>query len=382
MEEWQKYKLSEVATLTTGFPFDGHKYEKEGIRVVRGDNVTIGSLRWDTDKDKRWNESFDRASEFSLSAEDIVIGMDGSRVGRNRAQVKQEDLPLYLAQRVACVRHNELSLQSFLYYQIFSQSFENYIKAIQTGTSIPHVSLKQIGDYPILLPSLKVQQRIASILKSIDDEIEVNRRINDNLEQQAQALFKNWFIDFAPFKDCKFVDSELGMIPEGWRVGRLEEFVDIKYGKDHKNLNEGKIPAYGSAGLMRSVDNSLYVGESVLIPRKGTLNNIMHVNEAFWTVDTMFYTIPQKPNILKYIYLKLKRMDFNKMNVGTSIPSNTTNQLNKLEIVVPTDEILCSFDGIMNSLFKKIKHNKKESQILATLRDNLLPKLMSGQIKV
>ena len=172
------------------------------------------------------------------------------------------------------------------------------------------------------------------------------------------------------------------MIPEGWRVGTLGEFVDIKYGKDHKKLNEGNIPAYGSAGLMRTVDNSLYDGESVLIPRKGTLNNIMYVNEAFWTVDTMFYTIPKKSNILKYVYWRLRRIDFNKMNVGTSIPSNSTSQLNKLEIVVPTDEILCRFDGIMSCLLQEIMHSKKESKGFVSLRDTLLPRLMSGQIKV
>ena len=181
MEEWKTYRLSEVANLTTGFPFDGHMYAKEGIRVVRGDNVTIGSLRWDTDKDKRWNEVFNRAAEYTLHDGDIVIGMDGSRVGKNRAQISKSDLPLLLAQRVACVRHNDKSSQEFLYYQIFSDRFVEYIKAVQTGTSIPHVSLKQIGDFPILLPPLNEQIRIAKILRSLDDKIAVNIRINHNL---------------------------------------------------------------------------------------------------------------------------------------------------------------------------------------------------------
>ena len=101
MKEWKTYKLHEVANLSTGFPFAGEKYTKEGTRVVRGDNVTIGALRWDSEKLKCWNEPFDRFNEFSLSEGDIVIGMDGSRVGQNRAQVKEEDLPLLLAQRVA-----------------------------------------------------------------------------------------------------------------------------------------------------------------------------------------------------------------------------------------------------------------------------------------
>ena len=228
MEEWKSYQLSDVANLTTGFPFDGHKYAKDGVRVVRGDNVTIGSLRWDTDKDKRWNEPFSRACEYTLYDGDIVIGMDGSRVGKNRAQISKEDLPLFLAQRVACIRHNEKSCQEFLYYQIFSDRFVDYIKAVQTGTSIPHVSLKQIGDFPILLPPIEDQIRIAKILRSLDDKIALNNRINHNLEEQAQALYKSWFVDFEPFKEEKFVESELGMIPSGWdvkRVGDLPLFI-------------------------------------------------------------------------------------------------------------------------------------------------------------
>ena len=181
MIAWKSYKLSDVANLTTGFPFDGHKYAKDGVRVVRGDNVTIGSLRWDADKDKRWNEPFSRACEYTLYDGDIVIGMDGSRVGRNRAQISKVDLPLLLAQRVACIRHNEKSCQEFLYYQIFSDRFVEYIKAVQTGTSIPHVSLKQIGDFPIQLPSIDEQIRIANILRSFDDKIALNNRINHNL---------------------------------------------------------------------------------------------------------------------------------------------------------------------------------------------------------
>ena len=382
MEEWKEYKLKDVATLTTGFPFDGHKYSKEGIRVVRGDNVTIGCLRWDSDKDKRWAENFDRASEFTLYEGDIVIGMDGSRVGKNRAQVKQEDLPLLIAQRVACVRHNELSLQSFLYYQIFSDSFEQYIKAVHTGTSIPHVSLKQIGDFPIVLPPLSAQKKISSILKSLDDKIEVNKRINENLEQQAQALFKSWFVDFEPFKDGEFVESELGMIPKGWRVGTIEELLDIKYGKDHKKLREGNIPVYGSGGLMRRVDTALYTGESVLIPRKGTLNNVMYVNEKFWTVDTMFYSIPKVENVALYTYIYLCNKDLQSMNAGSAVPSMTTSILNSMAIVIPPSEIFADYNSIVYTLYRKIKYTEIESQKLATIRDTLLPKLMSGELKV
>ena len=154
----KKSKLKDVSTLFAGYPFDGHLYSSEGVRVVRGDNVTIGSLRWDADK--RWNLPFKEKDEYSLKDEDIVIGMDGSRVGRNRAMVLESDLPLFLAQRVACVRNNERSNQKYLYYSIFNSRFEQYINTIHTGTSIPHISLEQLGDYSFPLPELNVQKRI------------------------------------------------------------------------------------------------------------------------------------------------------------------------------------------------------------------------------
>ena len=181
MEEFKSYKLSEVANLSTGFPFDGSKYSKSGIRVVRGDNVTIGSLRWDSDKLKCWSEPFSRTAEYSLQDGDIVIGMDGSRVGRNRAQISKSDLPLLLAQRVACIRHNEKSVQDYLYYLLFNDRFVDYVKSVQTGTSIPHISLKQIGDYEVKLPSIEKQKSICYVLKSLDEKIALNNRINHNL---------------------------------------------------------------------------------------------------------------------------------------------------------------------------------------------------------
>ena len=407
MEEWKEYKLKDVAILTTGFPFDGHKYGKEGIRVVRGDNVTIGSLRWDTDKDKRWNESFDRASEFSLSAEDIVIGMDGSRVGRNRAQVKQEDLPLYLAQRVACVRHNELSLQSFLYYQIFSQTFENYIKAVQTGTSIPHVSLKQIGDYPIFLPSLKVQQRIASILHSLDDKIEVNRRINENLEKQAQALFKSWFVDFEPFRDGEFVESELGMIPKGWRVGTLGEIGDIVGGSTPSkskpeyytdkgiawltpkdlSISNNKFTSKGEIDITeegyKSCSTKLMPKGSVLFSSRAPIGYITIAKNDICTNQGFKSVVPKLAGTaFIYFFLKLSTKDIENKATGSTFKEASGALMKSLQLIIAPERILHDFESLMKPLFTQQEVLEDESRRLSELRDTLLPKLMSGEFKV
>lgn len=226
------------------------------------------------------------------------------------------------------------------------------------------------------------QRRIASILSSLDRKIELNNKINADLEEMAQAIFKNWFVDFEPFKDGKFVDSELGMIPEGWKVGCLGDLITIKYGKDHKKLEDGTFPVYGSGGFMRFVNSWLYNGESVLIPRKGTLDNIMYVSEKFWTVDTMFFSVPKMDYVMKYVYNYIKRFDFSKMNEGTSVPSNTAARLNKMQILIPTHEVLEMYDETLCPIYNKRKMNDKESRTLSTLRDTLLPRLMSGELEV
>ncbi len=419
MEEWKEYKLGEVATLTTGFPFDGHKYVKEGIRVVRGDNVTIGNLRWDTDKDKRWNETFYRASEFSLYAGDIVIGMDGSRVGKNRAQIKQEDLPLYIAQRVACVRHNELSLQSFLYYLIFSRDFENYIKSVQTGTSIPHISLKQIGEFPVLLPSILSQQRIASILKSLDDKIECNKRINDNLpwslwmvhlilfllkrkndnlEQQAQALFKSWFVDFEPFKDGEFVESELGLIPKGWRVGKLHEIADITMGvspsgKSYNTNGQGDVFYQGRAEFsFRFPKRNLFTTEAkrfadvdtVLVSVRAPVGDI-NVAEERCCIGRGLASVKAKNKCNSFILYLLQslRPVFDKYNgEGTVFGSINKKTFEEIPIIIPEEYVIQDFESVAHSFDCQIKNKEVESRRLAQLRDTLLPRLMSGELKV
>jgi len=173
-----------------------------------------------------------------------------------------------------------------------------------------------------------------------------------------------------------------GWIPKGWKLKNLSELLDIKYGKDHKKLNEGNYSVYGSGGLMRNVDEFLYEGESVLIPRKGTLSNIMYVNEKFWTVDTMFFTKPKMNNVAKFAFYLLKRLDFNNMNVGSAVPSMTTKVLNALQIVCPSENVLAEFDELVELYFSKIRANNENSINLEMLRDTLLPKLIAGEVQL
>ena len=270
----------------------------------------------------------------------------------------------------------------FLYYWFLSPIAKNTIEAKAIGSTQKALTIDALSKFEIDVPNIDTQNRIVSILSSLDDKIELNRRINENLEQQAQALFKSWFVDFEPFKDGKFVDSEQGMIPEGWKVGNLEELVEVKYGKDHKKLAPGTIPVYGSGGIMRYVDQYLYNKESVLIPRKGSLNNVMYINRPFWTVDTMFYTRMKIEGIAKFIYLFMSPKDLLSMNSGSAVPSMTVDILNKIQIITPPINIIQKFECIMKPIFTKMDLCSYENQKLSQLRDTLLPRLMSGELEI
>ena len=133
---------------------------------------------------------------------------------------------------------------------------------------------------------------------------------------------------------------------------------------------------------MRYTDRSLYSGESVLIPRKGSLNNIMFVDETFWTIDTMFYSIPKIENAAKIVYFYLKGLDMYSLNIGAAVPSMTISILSGLDIQLPPNEIRLSFEGFMNKYFEEIKNYFSQIRLLTEARDRLLPKLMSGEIAV
>lgn len=396
--KFKQVKLSEVANIFAGYPFKGNNYSDKGVRVVRGDNVTIGHLRWTIGKDKRWNEPFDQFEYYSLHENDIVIGMDGSRVGMNRAQIKHEDLPLLLAQRVACIRNNSNSIQDYLYYQIFSNNFVRYIKAIHTGTSIPHVSLKQIGDFAIPLPSLSDQRRIAGILSALDSKIENNNKINANLESQAQALFKSWFVDFTPFKDQPFVDSELGPIPQGWKVGTLGDIANIIMGQSpagssYNERGNGVIFYQGrtefgfrfpNVRLYTTMPKRYAEPMSILLSVRAPVGDINVAIEKC-CIGRGLASISSKRGLHSFLLYLVKSLK-NRLEVfngeGTVFGSINKNTLTQFKIIIPPIDMQEKFNEIIQRHDCMVLELHKEIINLSTQRDTLLPKLMSGEIKL
>ena len=253
-------------------------------------------------------------------------------------------------------------------------------KNISQGTTQDNLSWKKLSSIKFPKPSIEVQNKIAHVLSQYDNLIETNKKRIKILEQMAENLYKEWFVRFRfpGHENAEFVEG----VPKGWEYCKLKKLLNISYGKDHKNLEDGDIPIFGSGGIMRYGNKALYDGEVVLIPRKGTLNNIMYYSGKLWTVDTMFYAVPQVSKSAKYIYYTLNKFDMESYNSGAALPSMTTAILYNLKILLPDGETLARFDEIIDTMFDEKKILENQNQNLIKQRDYLLPRLMSGKLQV
>ena len=382
MEEWKEYKLEETTDFIAGYAFkskDFGSYENKVVKIkdIQPPFVSIASI----DGVNIHEYDISKLAKYLVYKNDFLLAMTGATIGKIGRYIY--DKPVYLNQRVLKFMPKVGFDSDFIYYSLISDSFQKFIiNHIDSDSAQPNISANTIGKYRLYIPDITIQKKISHVLKVLDSKIELNRRINDNLEQQAQALFKSWFVDFEPFKNGKFVESEMGMIPEGWKVGKFSELVEIKYGKDHKSLAPGHIPVYGSGGFMRFAEKSIYNKESVLIPRKGSLNNILYVNHPFWTVDTMFYTIMKEDGLAKFVYLFIKPFDLLSMNSGSAVPSMTADILNNIKLVIPPKSVFIEFENLIKPLFIKQGQIKGEIDKISLLRDTMLPRLMSGELKI
>ena len=360
MEEWKSYRLGDVINVLDykRVPLSSKEREsRKGVYPYYGAQGII-----------------DYINDYIFDGEYLLIAEDGENLKSQKQNIAQIARGKFWVNNHAhIVESNGKSDIRFICYLLNRMDLSGYI----TGSAQPKLNQANLLAMEVCLPDLATQIRIVGLLSSFDDKIAINNRINHNLEEQAQALYKSWFVDFEPFKDGNFVNSELGLIPAGWHVGTLLDLVEVRYGKDHKSLNDGAIPVYGSGGLMRYAERALFEKESVLIPRKGTLNNVMYVSHPFWTVDTMFYTSEKVAHAIKYAHLFLLTLDLASMNAGSAVPSMTTDILNKLVVLIPPQDVLDAFDVIVSALYSGMDVYLKESSSLSTTRDSLLPKLLS-----
>lgn len=308
---------------------------------------------------------------------------------------------------VLCIRANNKVDAEFLYYLLSQDLFFAYVMSGANGSKMPRGDKQQIMNWEIELPSEKEdQRRIASILSSLDRKIELNNKINADLEEMAQAIFKNWFVDFEPFKNGKFVDSELGMIPEGWKVGCLGDMGAVVCGKtpskSNSNYYGGDIPfikipdMHGNVFVESSEDRLTELGSlsqikklippySLMVSCIATVGLVSINTKPSHTNQQINTVIPHNKSALFYLYQYIKNNEELLKNMGrggTTTLNVNTRSFSNIRLLIPSEIALEQFHRVVEGLFKKIELNLHESRTLSTLRDTLLPRLMSGELEV
>ena len=370
MEEWKEYKLGDVLTIKYG---KDHKRLKDGSFPVYGSG---GIMRY--------------ANEYIYKGPSILIPRKGSL-----NNIMYSNLPFWTVDTMFwTIINEEIVNPLYLYYSIYKKDFAS----LNVGSAVPSLTVPVIEDVDICLPPKEIQDKIASILKSLDDKIQNNRKINENLEQQAQALFKSWFVDFEPFRDQPFVESELGMIPEGWRVGTLGEIADVVMGqspsgRSYNENGEGTIFYQGRTEFgFRFPDIRLYTTEptrlaeplSTLLSVRAPVGDINVATEKC-CIGRGLASIKSNCSQHSYIYyllLSMKRRFQVYNGEGTVFGGINKDNLKGMSIVIPPISVNNKFHEIAKVMDKNILKAYQENLRLSQLRDTLLPKLMSGEIKL
>ncbi len=401
MEEWKEYKLGEVADIQTG-PFGSqlhqHDYVDVGTPCIMptniGPHLDIQSERIAHVK----AEDVMRLSKHCVKTGDIIYSRRGDI--EKCAFISPREEGWLCGTGCLRIRINSQKVNPhFIAYQLSTTESKKWIVGNAVGTTMLNLNTGILKELPLFIPDSQIQDSVVSILKSLDDKIEVNRRINENLEQQAQALFKSWFVDFEPFKDGEFVESELGMIPKGWRVGRIYDYIEVIYGAPYKSslFNDKKdgLPLIRIRDLKTNapqlytpeiLPNTEYIEAGDIVAgmdaeftpylwlgEKGVLNQRCCKFKA------------KEPSISNYYILFLVKPELEYVQsykTGTTVSHLGKSDIDRFLFITPPLDAVTDFSELVNPMKEEVVNRAKESRRLAALRDTLLPRLMSGELKV
>jgi type I restriction enzyme, S subunit len=349
-------------------------------KMIRTTNVRSG---WIDLSDTRYvtEETYKRWTRRQLPKRgDIVLTREAplGEVGMIRTNE-----PVFLGQRLVSYRTDPGKLDNrFLLYSFQAHDLQAQIKALGSGATVEHMRVPDAKKLTLLLPPIDVQRQIGSILSAYDDLIENNTRRIAILEEMARALYWEWFVHFR-FPDHEhvpFVDSPLGPIPEGWKVGKLEDYVELAYGKALKadDRQEGPFPVYGSSGIVGYHSASLVDGPGIIVGRKGNVGSVHWSDDPFYPIDTVYYVRSRIP--LHYVYFNLVGQNF--LNNDAAVPGLNRKQAYSLPFVLPPVRQVAKFRDICSLFFELHRTLRLQNANLRATRDLLLPKLISGEIDV
>lgn len=400
--EWKEVRLGDVCTRVCS----GGTPKSTNLSYYGGEIPWLNTKEIDFNRiystEKTITDSgLNNSSAKWIVPNTITVAMYGATAGKS-CIVK---VPMTTNQACCNLAINDkVADYEFVYYSL--KNDYTTLASLANGGAQQNLNAQIIKDYVLKMPSLGDQRRIASILSSLDRKIELNNKINADLEEMAQAIFKNWFVDFEPFKDGKFVDSELGMVPEGWKVGTLGDMGTIVCGKTPSKANSNyyggdipfiKIPdMHGNVFVESSEDRLTEQGSlsqikklippySLMVSCIATVGLVSINTKPSHTNQQINTIIPHNKSALFYLYQYIKNNEELLKNMGrggTTTLNVNTKSFSNIRLFIPSDIALLQFHQIVEGLFKKIELNMQESRILSFLRDTLLPRLMSGELEV
>lgn len=400
MSEWREVKLGELCDFQKGYAFKSIDYQEYGRNIVKVSN--LNNYNVDLSNCVCIDDiKVDKYTQYELRKDDVIITTVGSwpsnpnSVVGKVVKVQKEAEKSLLNQNAVRVRALTDINQKYLFYTLKYKEFFDYIVGTAQGAANQaSITQNDIKNYTFFIPPLEEQKAIADTLSCLDEKIELNNRMNKTLEEMAQAIFKSWFVDFEPFQDGEFEDSEMGMIPKGWRVGKLEEIIELFDSRriplsSRKRENMKKIyPYYGATSLMDYVENYIFDGCYILLGEDGTVVDangypiLQYVWGKFW-VNNHAHILKGKNGFNEEsIYMLLKNTNVQGIVTGAvQLKINQAN-LKSIKVIIPKSEEIKKYNYLLEPLFAQKRIVLDKNQKLAAIRDKLLPKLMSGEIRV
>ena len=406
---WKTYKLSEITDVitkgTTPSTY-GFGFTDDGVNFIKSESTSYDGRLDENAFVKISEEAHEKLKRSQLKENDILFSMAGAYLGKTGI-IHKNHLPANTNQANGIIRVNEnKALPKFICFLLRNPSLISYVNASAGQSAQPNINLTDIGNLEFNLPQLEEQQSIASILSAIDDKIENNLAINKTLEEMAMALYKHWFVDFGPFKDGEFVESELGLIPKGWEVKRLDE-IAYKRAESYKFKGKEKVVFVNTGDVLEGsfmhnnymdVDELPGQAKKAIYPEDILFSEIRPANKRFayvdfdsedYVVSTKFMVIRNNDLINnKLLYRILTRdetlAEFQNIAESRSgtFPQITFDVIGHIQYALPNIDLQNEFQSIVGNWENQQNINLKENQSLIQLRDTLLPKLISGEVRL
>jgi type I restriction enzyme S subunit len=369
MEKWKVYKIGELVDLSQGQVINAqtnHLVVKEGIPLLRITDMLNGRQNIFIDAEKVGIKNM-------ATPEDIIYTRTGQvgLVFKNQKGVVHNNC-------FKVIPKDQRLDRNYLYWVLKDNSIYEYVNGVASGSAqpdLPHGAFKSIT---INLPPLSIQLTIASILNSYDELINVNNQRIKLLEETARELYKEWFVRmrFPGYKQARFVKG----IPEGWEIKKLDQVIELAYGKALKeeNRKEGTFLVYGSSGIVGTHDSYIVKAPGIVVGRKGNVGSIFWVTKNFHPIDTAFYV---KTKIsMCYVFFNLQFQHF--IEGDAAVPGLNRNQAYSNYILVPSKDLLKQFDEIIIPNFELQDLLSNQNTQLRQIRDRLLPRLISGKLEL